>query len=307
MSVEYRNFQNLPEDTKPTNSPPGTWPLQGILMDRQTARPSSALICFLSSLCTALLFIIIILFTIFTRQGVNQMEQNMEVKLRNLSLGVQSRVEGLSQLGSQMMDRMKVMQNFLNGIKESKVMNNVEEIESLVIRIVSDEVAGSLSNDNQRILAALGQLADQIFKPNISSADPLCDWGWAHHGSSCYLLIKRAQPWSSAKKDCEDRKGHLVVINDEEEMGFLRTFSQFSWRLWIGLKEEDSAWKWVDGTSYDKTSKFWRNIEIDYWYSIWMRKKHGTWEECGLLAEGNQFGHSHCSNDFPYICEKKVS
>ncbi|XP_040197934.1 asialoglycoprotein receptor 1-like [Rana temporaria] len=187
-------------------------------MDRQTARPSSTLICFFSSLCTALLFIIIILFVVFTRQGVNQMEQNMEMKLRNLSMGLQSRVEGLSQLGSQMMERMKVMQHFLKGIKESQVMSKVVEIESLVLRIVSDEVAGSLTNDNQRILAALGQLADQIFQPNSSSADPLCDWGWTHHGSSCYLLIKRVQSWSSAKKDCEDRKGHLVIINDEDEM-----------------------------------------------------------------------------------------
>ncbi|XP_077327940.1 C-type lectin domain family 10 member A-like [Lithobates pipiens] len=139
------------------------------------------------------------------------------------------------------------------------------------------------------------------------SADPLCDRGWSHHGSSCYLFIKSVQSWSSAKKDCEDRKGHLVVINDEEEMGFLRTFSPSVWRFWIGLKEEDSAWKWVDGTSYDKTSKFWKNIETDYWHSIWMRERHGTWEECGQLVVGNELRKSHCSTEFPYVCEKKMS
>ncbi|XP_040198101.1 C-type lectin domain family 10 member A-like [Rana temporaria] len=89
--------------------------------------------------------------------------------------------------------------------------------------------------------------------------------------------------------------------------GFMRTFSQSVWWVWIGLKEEVSGSKWVDGTSYDKTSKFWQNGEVDYWYGTWMFDTHGTWEECGQLRDGNELRKVHCSTDFPYICEKKMS
>ncbi|CAI9572136.1 unnamed protein product, partial [Staurois parvus] len=155
----------------------------------------------------------------------------MELKLRNLSLEVQSRVKGLSQHDSLMMEKLRAMETFVKDIRNFGMMNKIEEIESSMKYILSDEVAGSLSNDNQRILTALGDLAEEIWKGN-SSADPLCSTGWVHFGSSCYYHFRVILPWIKAKDSCADKKAHLVVINSQDEMDFLREFSR-SLTLWI--------------------------------------------------------------------------
>ncbi|XP_018430184.1 PREDICTED: asialoglycoprotein receptor 1-like, partial [Nanorana parkeri] len=86
------------------------------------------------------------------------------------------------------------------------------------------------------------------------SADPICSTGWTQYGLSCYYLSSDSKPWNASKKECEDRKAHLVVINDEGEMNFLRGISEVN-GVWIGLTDADGTWRWVDGTSYDKTPK----------------------------------------------------
>ncbi|CAI9599501.1 unnamed protein product [Staurois parvus] len=79
-----------------------------------------------------------------------------------------------------------------------------------------------------------------------------------------------AQPWKFAMKECEHRKAHLVVINSEEEMTFLRSLT-YSSTFWIGLFSEKGSWKWVDGTSYEENPKFWFKGQPDNWFG------HGPW------------------------------
>nr|DBA29613.1 TPA: hypothetical protein GDO54_005684 [Pyxicephalus adspersus] len=195
-------------------------------MTKWISQPPSAVICLLSSLCTALLFIIIILLVTITR---------------------------------------------------------------------------SLSNDQQRILEALGDLADEIWKGN-SSTYALCGKNWVLHDSSCYFLFRKVQTWDTAKKNCEDRKSHLVVINSDDEMNFLRQFS-LSLSLWIGLTDKDGSWQWVDKTPYEKTPKFWNIGQPDDWYG----HGRGGGEDCGQLVDGDGWNDNYCSHRFAYICEKTLS
>ncbi|XP_040203148.1 asialoglycoprotein receptor 1-like [Rana temporaria] len=266
-------------------------------------QPSSTLICLLSSLCTGLLFITIILLVTITREGVDQTDYIMEVKLRNLSLGVQSRVKDLSQHDSSMMEKLKALETFVKDLRKSDVMSKVVEIESSMKRILSDEIAGSLSNDHQRILAALGDLADEIWKGN-SSVDPLCDKGWLHQGTSCYYRFPKIQPWMDAKKSCEDKKAHLVVINSQEEMDFLRVISRSS-TSWIGLKKQDGSWQWVDGTPLDKTPKFWKPGQPDNYVNEYEDEVGG--EDCAHLVDADSWYDTQCSRSYGYICEKIMS
>lgn len=270
-------------------------------MTKWIPQPSSTLICFLSSLCTGLLFIIIILFVTVTRQGVDETDHIIEVKLRNLSLGVQSRVEGLSQHDSLMMEKVKAMETFVKDFRKSELMSKVSEIETSMKHILSDEVAGSLSNDHQRILAALGDLAEEIWKGN-NSVDPLCDKGWVHYGSSCYNRYPRIQEWTDAKKSCEDKKAHLVIINSLDEMDFIRGISRSS-SAWIGLKKEYGSFQWVDGTPMKDTPKLWNPGQPDD-YSLFLEEPR---EECAHLANGEGLENSYCSHSYPYLCEKTKS
>lgn len=222
----------------------------------------------------------------------------MEVKLRNLSLEVQSRVEGLSKHDSLMMEKLKAMEAFTKDLIQNEFISKVADIETSVMQILSSEVADAFLNDNQRILMALGELAEEMWKGN-SSGDALCEAGWVHRGSSCYFFFHQIKPWQSAVESCKEKESHLVVINSEEEMTFITELSR-SASLWIGLSEQDGSWKWVDGTPYEKTPKFWRPGQPDNWFNPII----GDVEDCAHTVDGDKWNDIYCSLDFPYICEK---
>ncbi|XP_077327799.1 asialoglycoprotein receptor 1-like isoform X2 [Lithobates pipiens] len=301
MSVRYKDIQFIQEDPTPTKSPAGIYSTyQGITMNRWIPQPSSGLICSLSALCTGLLFIIIILIVTITRQGVDQTERNMEVKLRNLSLGVDIQVQKLSQDVSRLTEKLTNTETFIKDMRAASVITKINRMEASVNRILSDDVAGSISDEIQRILGGLARLTEEIRKGN-GSADPLCEIGWRHYGLSCYYFSQRGRSWENAKKDCEKRKAHLVVINGEQENNFLYDFTQTQ-TAWIGLTDAEGSWKWVDGTSYDVTPKFWQPDQPDNWFG------HGLegGEDCAQVKHSNGWNDDHCSRIFPYICEKKM-
>ncbi|XP_072255287.1 C-type lectin domain family 10 member A-like [Pyxicephalus adspersus] len=299
MSVPYQEIQYLQEDPRPGKSLRGdTWTYQGV-MNRWIPQPSSGLICVLSAVCTGLLFIIIILMVTITRQGVDQTEQNMEVKLRNLSVGVNSRVERLSQDDSRIITMLPDIQTFVKDMRAARSITKINGLESSVNRILSDDVTGSLASDIQRILGALAKLTEEIRNVN-STNDPLCEIGWKHFSLNCYNLSPNERSWDRAKKDCEMKKAHLVVINSKEENDFLNGLAQWQ-TTWIGLTDVDGSWKWVDGTSYDSTPKFWQPNQPDEWYGHGL----GGGEDCAQLKTLNGWNDDHCSRSFPYICEKK--
>ncbi|XP_073479355.1 C-type lectin domain family 10 member A-like [Aquarana catesbeiana] len=163
------------------------------------------------------------------------------------------------------------------------------------------EVMASFSSDIQRILGLLGKVAEELQKTK-SSSNPLCSEGWNHYGLSCYYLSSDSIPWNASNKECENKEAHLVVINSEEEMNFLRGIAngQYSW---IGLTDADGTWRWVDGTPYDITPKFWGNTQPDDW------KGHGLGggEDCAGIGYGNDWNDFHCSEKINYICEKKMT
>ncbi|XP_036929443.1 asialoglycoprotein receptor 2-like [Acanthopagrus latus] len=77
-----------------------------------------------------------------------------------------------------------------------------------------------------------------------------CPLGWTPYKSSCYQLSTERQSWMYAKKDCEAKGSHLVIINDEIEKEVV--LSSGSYMIWIGLtaKQERGrrTWTWLDGS-----------------------------------------------------------
>ncbi|XP_073479575.1 asialoglycoprotein receptor 1-like isoform X2 [Aquarana catesbeiana] len=277
MSVRYKDIELLQEDPTLNESPAGNHSTsRGVIMNRWIPQPSSGLICSLLALCTGLLFIIIILIITITRQGVDQTEQNMEVKLRNLSLGVDYKVEKLSQNDSRMMEKLTNIETFVKSTR------------------------GSYANDMQRVLEAVARLTEEIRKGN-NSTDLWCELGWKHYAFSCYYFAQNMRTWESAKKDCETREAHLVVINGEEENSFVGELSQ-SQTTWIGLTDLDGSWKWVDGTSYNATPTFWMPGQPDEW----INPISSQGEDCAELHSPRGWNDGHCSQMFVYICEKKL-
>lgn len=186
-------------------------------------------------------------------------------------------------------------------------VRNLEKVETAsnsdVKYNLTYEVVASFSSDIQRILGFLGKVAEELQKMKMNSpSNPLCSEGWRHYGLSCYYFSSDKKPWNASKKDCEDKKAHLVVINSEAEMNFLRGIANKQ-LFWIGVTEVDGNWRWVDGTPYDITPKFWAEGQPDDF------KSHGLGggEDCAALEDGYDWNDRHCSQNIKYICEKKMT
>ncbi|XP_051262551.1 killer cell lectin-like receptor subfamily B member 1A isoform X1 [Dicentrarchus labrax] len=78
-----------------------------------------------------------------------------------------------------------------------------------------------------------------------------CPQEWYQYTSSCYWLSPVKMTWWQAKKDCEAKGAHLVILNDDNEECVLITKGRSD--VWIGLKAKKRhqkwTWTWVDGTS----------------------------------------------------------
>ncbi|XP_077327875.1 asialoglycoprotein receptor 1-like [Lithobates pipiens] len=204
----------------------------------------------------------------------------------------------------------KEMSQMKNDSLPSDVQNSlgdVRDLEGVQAASIADVelsltlcISASFSSGSQRIMELLGKVAEEVQKMKGSS-NPLCSEGWRHYALSCYYLSSDSKPWNDAKKDCKNKKAHLIVINSEEEMNFLCSIAKGK-LLWIGLTDQDGNWTWVDGTPYDTTPKFWgKNQPDDY-------KGHGFGggEDCAALRPTNDWNDGHCSRNFPYVCEKKT-
>ncbi|XP_063806483.1 asialoglycoprotein receptor 1-like isoform X2 [Pseudophryne corroboree] len=304
MSLEYQEFQNVREDAAPGSSAGfSLWRKPGLAMSRGVSLPPY-LICALSVVCAALI-IIIILVVALTNNGVNRTEQSFESKLGNLSASLNSIVVRLSQDGAVMKEKLKDIEATIKDrSKDTTMMSKLTEISASVARILSDEVTGSFQSDIQRILDAVGKMREEMRKEN-GTQDPLCSIDWSHYAMSCYYLSRRIRTWDGAKKDCEDKKAHLVVITSAEEQEFIGRMTR-DIRTWIGLTDQDGSWKWVDGTSYDSSPKFWRSDQPDNWFGHGL----GGGEDCAQFWSYDDTNYSwnddHCSRRFLYICEMKI-
>ncbi|XP_068128092.1 C-type lectin domain family 10 member A-like [Hyperolius riggenbachi] len=157
-----------------------------------------------------------------------------------------------------------------------------------------------LTSDVQKIQEAVKTL--EVFILDGKKNDNLlCTSGWTNFGLSCYYLSSDKKSWNDAKRDCEGRAAYLVVINSQAEMNFIHQFSKGE-ATWIGLTDQDGAWKWVDGTSYDSCPKFWRPSQPDNW------KGHGLGggEDCAEMRSGTGWNDDHCDRVHQYVCEKRL-
>ncbi|XP_073479353.1 uncharacterized protein [Aquarana catesbeiana] len=222
-----------------------------------------------------LMFIILVIFTSLLFVFYNSITDEQSHLKNNVK-------ELTSQLKN---SELKINKNFTGEVQHLK--HNIRQF-TLQLRRYKEETNSGLKRDVSGLQES-------------GLTDPTCSMGWAQYGQSCYYVSSNSLPWSASKKDCEDKKAHLVVINDQQEMNFLRGISKVS-DLWIGLTDADGTWKWVDGTPYGITPKFWESNQPDDWTGHGL----GGGEDCVELRGGHEWNDDHCSQRYKYICEKKV-
>lgn len=64
-----------------------------------------------------------------------------------------------------------------------------------------------------------------------------------------YQVFKEDISWSAAQQKCEALGGHLVVINDEDELNEIISMAEQNGisRVWIGLRRQNGQESWVNG------------------------------------------------------------
>ncbi|KAK9527632.1 hypothetical protein VZT92_014178 [Zoarces viviparus] len=142
-------------------------------------------------------------------------------------------------------------------------------------------------------------LQDEAAPPTLWA--PGCPVEWVNYRDKCYFFSKDLRSFDDAKATCESTSASLLIINNTEELKWLKKQTVGKGYFWMGLtdREEENVWRWLDGTEPAFTK--WKPGQPDDW-----GHGHEMGEDCaGLIHEGlwNDF---FCEDLISYICEKEM-
>ncbi|XP_063043317.1 C-type lectin domain family 4 member E-like [Engraulis encrasicolus] len=99
--------------------------------------------------------------------------------------------------------------------------------------------------------------------------------------------------WTDSRDACVTMGGHLVILNSQAEMDFIKDKGQM---FWIGLTdiEEEDTFHWVDGTFFNKTTLPWLKNQPDNWED----------EDCVVISSPEKtLNDAKCHEQRYRICE----
>ena len=127
------------------------------------------------------------------------------------------------------------------------------------------------------------------------SAAGTCDCPRAHFEGTTYGLCDEAKQWTDARELCGLEGGHLVIIDDDDENGFLHDEVRDAdlGEPWIGLYESDvDTFTWIDGSAIS--------------YEAWAPgDPDGGGGKCARMNyQGTDaWGDRECNQQQTFICE----
>ncbi|NXJ98383.1 KRBBB protein, partial [Corythaixoides concolor] len=82
-----------------------------------------------------------------------------------------------------------------------------------------------------------------------------CPQHWEKNGEKCYLFFQNqtGNDWNTSRKVCTDMGSDLVIIDDKEELKYLKLRSRGHYYL-LGLTYSTSKkkWKWINNVEHSK-------------------------------------------------------
>nr|XP_055074616.1 CD209 antigen-like [Misgurnus anguillicaudatus] len=153
----------------------------------------------------------------------------------------------------------------------------------------------NLTTENDRLLTNLNKQREQL----NATMEILKRDGWTVFQSSLYFISSDKKTWSDSRTNCTQRGADLIIINNQEEQGFVKNMSGIEY--WIGLSDSDveGTWKWVDGSTLNTSFSFWDK-------SISPKEPNGgTAENCAAIYSPGWVDYS-CTKTFNWICEKNL-
>ncbi|KAJ7301300.1 hypothetical protein JRQ81_000010, partial [Phrynocephalus forsythii] len=86
----------------------------------------------------------------------------------------------------------------------------------------------------------------------VNSTCRLCPGHWNLHRDKCYWKSQHVKTWNQSRDDCLRKNAELLVIQDKEEMEFIKQSIEDKITYWIGLAFSVKKWMWVTGTQLDQ-------------------------------------------------------
>ncbi|XP_072347365.1 CD209 antigen-like protein C [Scyliorhinus torazame] len=159
------------------------------------------------------------------------------------------------------------------------------------------QLKNNVTRLSEEMRSLLAEHKSQISKleenPQVQCPD---QWRWFQQ--NCYYFSSVTKDYTDAQRSCTSMHANLVVINSAEEKAFLQRWNQKGGH-WIGLSDSicEGDWRWVDGTDYASSVKFWRQGEPN---------DANNNEDCAELHVCGEWNDLPCTVKQYWICEKSA-
>ncbi|XP_060127179.1 killer cell lectin-like receptor subfamily B member 1B allele C [Zootoca vivipara] len=122
-----------------------------------------------------------------------------------------------------------------------------------------------------------------------SSTCKVCPIQWQLHRDKCYWLSENIKTWNESQHDCSTRDSQLLVIQDKEEMDFIKNITKHA-AHWIGLSrlKLEKKWIWITGSQLDQ--------------SLFPEPDYAEGNSCAGIR--NKVTSDTCSIEHRWICQK---
>ncbi|XP_047455190.1 C-type lectin domain family 4 member G-like [Mugil cephalus] len=137
--------------------------------------------------------------------------------------------------------------------------------------------------------------------PMVSDCNP-CQSGWLLFQDKCYLFYNQDAPWKTWQQSrmiCREKFADLVIIDSPGEQRFISDHTEYYYDkylgYWIGLKESNNTWVWVDG----------RNVSLEYWAA-----GEEAGDQCAQLIHDKplteNWNKNNCIMQNRFVCETET-
>ncbi|XP_026548621.1 asialoglycoprotein receptor 1-like, partial [Notechis scutatus] len=126
--------------------------------------------------------------------------------------GTETGVQNITQTIKEELTSLKAKRNSTAGRLEKLKKTLEEEVDRMLHVLHMTQTQMVMLEQNSRALHC-----EIVELKSNGSMSGCCPRGWLTFHTSCYWTTQSRDTWEAAKKDCEEKKAHLVILNSADE------------------------------------------------------------------------------------------